>query len=77
MVRASWLRVYLDAGEPPNDLPFYLSHSLAAWFRQRPQLRLRFVVPIVRDGETVELHAWYDQVQFPDTSPLARRPGPK
>lgn len=39
--------------------------------RKRPHLRVRFVVPITRDGDTAELHAWYDQVLFPDTSPMA------
>ena len=38
---------------------------------QAPHLRIRFVVPITRDGDTAELHAWYDQVLFPDTSPMA------
>lgn len=32
---------------------------------------LNFVVSITRDGDTAELHAWYDQVLFPDTSPMA------
>jgi hypothetical protein len=31
-------------------------------------------VPIVRDGNTVELHAWYQQHLFPDTSPFAAGP---
>jgi hypothetical protein len=65
--------VYLESGEPPDSLPFYLSHALTAWFRQHAHLRMRLAVPIVRDGETVELHAWYDQVQFPDASPLAKK----
>ena len=60
-----WIRV-LAAGETPADLPVYLSHLLAQWFRERPHLRLRFVVPISRDGDTVELHAWYDAHVFPD-----------
>jgi hypothetical protein len=29
------------------------------------------VVPITKDGSTVELHAWYEQHVFPDISPLA------
>jgi hypothetical protein len=69
-----WVRVYLEGGEPPGDLPFYLSHALTDWFRHHAHLRMRLVVPIVRGGETVELHAWYDQVQFSDASPLAKKP---
>jgi hypothetical protein len=44
---------------------------LTACFRANPHLRIRCVVPINRDGDTVELHAWYDQVHFGDKSPLA------
>jgi hypothetical protein len=55
----------------PDDLGFKLSHALTAWVRANTHLRIRCVVPIQRDGCTVELHAWYDQVQFRDSSPLA------
>ena len=65
-----WLRVFLEDGSHtrPNDLPLYLSHTLAEWFRQRPNLHLRFVVPIQKDGDTVELHAWFDAHVFPATA---------
>jgi hypothetical protein len=55
----------------PPDLGLFLAHRLAQWFRERPHLRLRCVVPIQRDGYTVELHGWYEQTLFPDSSPLA------
>jgi hypothetical protein len=29
---------------------------------------MRQVVPIQRDGNTVELHAWFEQTVFPDLS---------
>jgi hypothetical protein len=32
------------------------------------------VVPISKDGNTVELHAWYEQHLFRDISPLAQQP---
>jgi hypothetical protein len=60
-----WVRVYPAVGgsntaartaDLPNDLPVYLSQTLANWFRQRPHLHLRSVVPVCRDGTTVELH---------------------
>jgi hypothetical protein len=31
-------------------------------------LTLRCIVPVNRDGHTVELHAWYAMHVFPDTS---------
>jgi hypothetical protein len=49
----------------PDDLPVYLSQALSGWFRQRPQLRMRCVVPVQRDGNTVEPHAWYEARLFP------------
>jgi hypothetical protein len=55
-----WVRVFTDKlGPLPEDFHFYLSATLTEWFRQRPQLLLQAVVPINRDGNTVELHAWY------------------
>jgi hypothetical protein len=60
-----WVRVSAGHGEPPDDLALFLSQSLTEWFRQRPHLRMRCVVPINREGRTVELHAWYDAHLFP------------
>jgi hypothetical protein len=63
-----WVRVHTDLkGTVPADLGHYLSLALTDWFRQRPQLRMRCVVPINRDGNTVELHAWFDAHTFPPT----------
>jgi hypothetical protein len=70
-VRVFLGRVFLGRGEPTGEVAKFLSHSLTEWMRQRPHLRVRFVVPINRDGDTVELHAWYDQIIFPDISPMA------
>lgn len=66
-----WVRVFLGRGEPTGELGRFLSHGLTDWMRKRPHLRVRFTVPINSNGDTVELHAWYDQVLFPDTSPMA------
>jgi hypothetical protein len=67
-----WTRTKADySGPTPADLAVYLSHHMTAWFRGKPHLKIRCVVPIRRDGETVELHGWYDQIHFPDISPLA------
>jgi len=57
----------------PPDLPAYLSLTLTEWFRQRPQLRMRTVLAVTREGSTVELHAWYELHVFP--GPL--RAGPE
>jgi hypothetical protein len=61
-----WVRVFTDRLDAvPEDFGYYLSQTVAEWFRQRPQLAVRFIVPIVRDGRTVELHAWYCVQTFP------------
>jgi hypothetical protein len=60
-----WVRVSPGKQELPEDLAVYLSQALTEWFRQRPHLRMRCVLPITRDGKTVELHAWYDAHLFP------------
>jgi len=60
-----WVRVCAGKGSLPDDFPVFLSQALSDWFRQRPHLHLRCVVPIQRDGDTVELHALYDAHLFP------------
>lgn len=50
---------------PVNGYPVFLSQALSEWFRHWPHLRMRCVVPVQRDGNTVELHAWYDAHLFP------------
>ena len=50
-----WVRVVASfAPPPPDDLGFYLAHRLSHWFREHPQFRLISVVPINKDGATVE-----------------------
>lgn len=72
-----WVRVFPGkmAGIP-EDLHVYLSQTLTEWFRQHSHLRLRCVVPINRDGTTVELHAWYDAHLFAPTT-AGPEPEPK
>jgi hypothetical protein len=63
-----WVRVFPSRlSDLPDDLPALLSRTLAEWFRRRPELRLKCILPVSRCGETVELHAWYDRHGF---SPL-------
>jgi len=67
-----WVRVYLGQGEPSGEIAPFLSHALNGWFRERPHLRLRLILPVTRNGNTVELQAWYEQILFSDQSPLAK-----
>jgi hypothetical protein len=71
-----WVRVFTDStATVPEDLAVFLSHALTEWFRQRPQLRMRAVVPVTRGGSTVELHAWYDLGVLPDLAGQHPRSG--
>lgn len=67
-----WVRVHLGHGEPTGEVALFLSRTLAAWSRKQPHLRIRFVVPITSNGDTSELHAWYDQTVFSDVSEIER-----
>jgi len=61
-----WMRVFADRQEDlPDDLAVYLSQAVSDWFRQRPQMHLRTVAPIQVNGDTVELHVWYDAHVLP------------
>jgi len=68
-----WVRVYPSAGNVPDDLALFLSQTLAAWFRARPHLHMRSVAPINKNGDTWELHAWYEVHVLPP-SPIGPQP---
>lgn len=55
-----FVRVYMGRGEPTGELAQFLSPTLAQWMQNNPDRRLLAVVPISRDGDTVELHAWFE-----------------
>jgi hypothetical protein len=65
-----WVRV-IAGGTAPQDgnLPFYLADRLSHWLGENAHRRLLCVVPISRDGNTVELHAWYEY-SYPNYVPL-------
>ncbi len=70
-----WVRVMAgQMASSVDDLGYYLSHRLSQWLRVNSHFRLISVVPIQRDGNTVELHAWYEQHVFPDKSGLVQKP---
>ena len=66
-----WVRVYLNRGEPAGEVAKFLSRTLAGWIFEHPHLRVRFIVPISSNGDTSELHAWYEQRISPDTCQTA------
>ena len=57
-----WVRIFLARGEPTGESAKFLSESLNQWMKNNPQLRVRMIVPITSNGDTAELHAWYDRL---------------
>lgn len=55
-----FLRFYMGHGEPPGELCQFLSAALAQWIQEHPETRVVAVAPINRDGDTAELHAWFE-----------------
>lgn len=63
-----WVRFFVDpdvAARP--DLAAFLSYAVTEWFRQRRELHLCHLLPVMRGGNTIELHAWYAQDLFAAT----------
>ena len=52
-----FLRVFMGGGEPAGELAQFLSATLANWMLANPGQRILAVLPINRDGDTVELPA--------------------
>lgn len=55
-----WARVKLAQGEPTGEVARYLSDSLNAWMKKNPKLKVKHIVPITSNGDTSELHVWYE-----------------
>ena len=74
-----WVRIHTaENSHLPHDIGVYLSSYLAEFFRTQPDKHMRCVVPIQKDGDTVELHAWYEQHIFPAKSgPQPEKPKEK
>jgi hypothetical protein len=64
--RGGWVRVYAEPpGPPATELALHLSQALITWFRDHPHLHPVQVSPMVRGGNTAELHCWYGIHTFP------------
>jgi hypothetical protein len=58
---AGWV-CFLASDPPPapDQLPLYLSKTVSAWQKQNPMLTVRTTLPIVADGNTIAVHAWFE-----------------
>jgi hypothetical protein len=57
-----WVVVYASQKDPPppDQLPYALSQGLEKWLKGQPHVRVRTTLPIVKDGNTIGIHVWYD-----------------
>ena len=57
--------VIFQAGEKrppdPSMLPDVLGKSVTNWIKQRPEIAVMATLPIVKDGQTVAIHVWYEE----------------
>jgi len=60
-MREGWV-CFMAAEQPskPDEVPLYLSKTVAAWLKQTPSLTVRATLPIVRKGNTIAVHVWFD-----------------
>ncbi len=45
---------------PPNELPYALSQGLEQWLKNQPGIRVRSTLPMIKDGNTIGIHVWFD-----------------
>jgi hypothetical protein len=57
-----WAVAFANPGHPPpaDDLPYALSQGLERWLKELPGIRVRAALPIVRGGNAIGIHVWYD-----------------
>ncbi len=55
--------VCFEGGEnppAPDQLPLYLNDALENWLRNNSEFRVRTMLPIVINGNTVSINVWFD-----------------
>jgi len=60
-MREGWV-CFMAAEQPskPDEVPLYLSQTVAAWLKQTPSLTVRATLPIVQNGNTPAVHVWFE-----------------
>lgn len=44
----------------PDQLPFILNDAFSNWLRNNPEFKVRTVLPIVVEGNTIAINIWFD-----------------
>jgi hypothetical protein len=57
-----WVVIAASQSDPPpsDELPYALSQGLEQWLKSQPGIRIRSTLPIVKDGNTIGIHVWFD-----------------
>jgi len=60
--RAPGWVVFMASDPPPaaDQLPRYLSKAVSAWQKQTPSLKVRAMLPIFANADTIAIHVWFD-----------------
>jgi hypothetical protein len=58
-----WVLLFPKERAPfPADLPLGLNEVLVKWVRSQQSIRIRTTLPIVKDGNLVAIHVWFDKI---------------
>jgi hypothetical protein len=49
-----------NSATPPANIALIVNAALTDWLKKTPNIRVRTVLPITRDGQTTAVHLWYD-----------------
>ena len=49
-----------DQPPPPEATPMFLHKTVSRWVEQNPIIAVRELLPLVQNGNTVSIHAWFD-----------------
>ncbi len=49
-----------DNPPPPDQLPHILNDALSEWLVRNPEFKVRTMLPVVVDGNTVAINIWFD-----------------
>jgi hypothetical protein len=66
-IAPDWVLLSPEGPEPwPENLPIGLSKVLRQWADEQRNVRIRAALPIVKGGDLIAVHVWFDRVS---TSP--------
>jgi hypothetical protein len=71
--RPDWVIIHVQEATIGMDISLHLHRALTDWLANNPGVRVRNVLPIVSNGQTVCLHVWHDGQETPGSPRPAGR----